>query len=118
MIFALCVLVGSMVLSRNLPFRFARNNMLQFYASLVSFKTLFWGVFFYAGRLTESQSAAVTAMCILGWVFVLGFVVHGIFYEYLAYFTTRIVQNRPWAKCLLLNKCATLIPPHNAVIDH
>jgi hypothetical protein len=58
-IFALVILVGSMVISRQLPFRFARTNKLQFYCSLVSFKTLFYGVFFYSAQLSHSQETVL-----------------------------------------------------------
>jgi hypothetical protein len=100
---ALLVLVASMVISRQLPFRYARNNVLQFYSSVISFLTLFFGMFFYTDRLTTSLENIIVAMCVSGWVLVLGFNLHGIAHEYLSYFAHQMVQRNPWMESLFLH---------------
>ena len=93
--------------------------LFQFYASVVSFLTLFFGMFFYTDRLDATLEAIIISLCVAGWVAILGFCAHGIAHEYLSYFAHSIAKRSPWIKPLLLhpavvwtfNTKVALIPP-------
>jgi hypothetical protein len=77
--------------------------LLQFYASVVSFLTLFFGMFFYTDRLDTTLEAIIVSLCVAGWVAILGFCTHGIVHEYLSYFAHSMAKRTPWIKRVLLH---------------